>query len=174
MWRLIRLLLTVTLVALVIVGVTSYIRQGERKEAWDLYNTRVAIGKETAIWGALFDATRTAETDQVHYRLIKVADGQPLAEVAVQYNTTVEAIRMANRLLPSVEFGSGVAIIVPQDVQRFDPPRYLEPYQANAQDTWESIARRANIRVEQLQADNPILTVRGIIPGDLVFIPHFL
>jgi LysM repeat protein len=160
------------LVAALFVGIAVAITRDQRQKDWALYNTRVAISVPTAIANALFDATRTAEADQPHYRLITLGPDDTLDELAQRYHTTADVIRMANRLLPTVNSGSGQTIIVPEGVQRLQPPRTFNTQRAVAGDTLDSLALHYGVDISLLKTDNPILARRGIIPGDIVFIPQ--
>ncbi len=135
-------------------------------------NTRIV---RTAIRLALNDATRTMEADIPHFRYLLIEEGKPLIDVAAEYNTTIDVIRMANRLLPSVDAGSGVRLIIPQNVQVLSPPRTYRPvYVANGNETLEQLAAQFDVPVEILREDNPILDQRGIIAGDLVFVAQLI
>jgi hypothetical protein len=171
---LIRTLLTLILVAAAFGGVGYYIWNDSRNKTIENYNRNVTLAVETAIWSALYDATRTAEAPLRHYRLITLGENELLLDVARRYNTTVDVLRMANNLLPTVDAGSGETIIVPEGVQELRPPRRFELYTAVAGDTLEVLAIRFNVRQDILEEDNPILAQRGIAPGDTVFIPILL
>jgi LysM repeat protein len=135
-------------------------------------NTRVV---ETAIRLALNDATRAVEATKPQFRYIVVEEGKPLIDVAAEYNTTIDVLRMANRLLPTVDAGSGVQLIIPQNVQVLSPPRTYRPvYVAGGGETLEQIAEQYSIPIEILREDNPVLAGRGIIAGDLVFIAQLI
>lgn len=172
--RWIRRLLTLALVLIVFTAVGIFISRGMQRDLNNVYATMVGLAKDTAVAGALYDATRTAEAPLPHYRLIVLEPNERLLDIAAEYNTTIDVIRMANGLLPTVDSGNGEEIIVPENVQVLDPPRRLEKYIAVADDTLERIATRLDVPIETLQMDNPILTLRGVSPGDVVFIPRLL
>jgi hypothetical protein len=174
MRRLIRTLLTLILVIAAFSGVGYYVWKDSRNKTIENYNRNVTLAVETAIWSALYDATRTMEAPQRHYRLITLGENEPLLDVALRYNTTVEVLRMANNLLPTVDSGSGETIIVPEGVQILEPPRRFELYLAVVGETLEAVAIRFNVRQDILEEDNPILAQRGVVPGDVVFIPILL
>lgn len=174
MRRLIRTLLTLILVVAAFGGVAYYVWNDSRDKTIENYDRNVTLAVETAIWSALYDATRTVESPQRHYRLIRLGENEPLLDVALRYNTTVEVLRMANNLLPTVDSGSGETIIVPEGVQDLRPPRRFELYTGIAGDTFEVLAIRFNVQQDILEEDNPILVQRGIAPGDVVFIPILL
>jgi hypothetical protein len=134
----------------------------------------MTIAIETAVANALFGATRTAEAPLPQYRLIRLDDDDTLTDIAARYGTTVEVLRMANGLALEVESGPGAQIIVPEGVQLLDPPRRLEPYEARPGETLESIARRLQLPIDVLTRDNPVLALRQLNPGDIVFIPTIL
>lgn len=174
-FRLIRFLLTLALIGIVFAGVGYYIYVNDQATTQAQYDQSVTLAIESAVARALFDATRTLESDIPHYRVITLGENEFLADVARQYNTTLEVLRMANSLLPSVEAGSGQSIIVPEGVQRLDPPRrFKEPYTAIQGDSLEAIAARERLPLEVVQADNPVLAQRGVSPGDLIFIAQLL
>ncbi|MBL8153060.1 MAG: LysM peptidoglycan-binding domain-containing protein [Anaerolineae bacterium] len=174
MRRLIRTLLALILVTAAFGGVGYYVWNDSRNKTIENYDRNVTLAVETAIWSALYDATRTVEAPLRHYRLITLSENEPLLDVALRYNTTVEVLRMANNLLPTVDSGSGETIIVPEGVQELQPPRRFELYTGIAGDTFDSLAIRFNVRQDILEEDNPILAQRGIAPGDVVFIPILL
>jgi hypothetical protein len=147
----------------------------QNAEKRKFYDMSVTLAIETAVAGALFDATRTAESPLPQYRLIMLGQDEALADVAQQYNTSIDVLRMANSLRSDVEFVSGVALIVPQNVTNLDPPRSFEIRLAVEGDTLLSIANAYNVPLDLLEQDNPVLTARGrLIPGDRIFIPRLL
>jgi LysM domain-containing protein len=172
--RFVRFVLILILVAAVFAGVAFYIITDDYNRRLDKFNFSVTLAIRTAVSGALFDATRTAESPIPHYRLITLGQNEFLADVAVQYHTTVDVLRMANALAPTVESGSGEQIVVPEGVSDLNPPRRLTFITAGDTDTLETIASTYQIPLHLLEEDNPILAQRGIIPGDIVFIAHLL
>ncbi|MBZ0282820.1 MAG: LysM peptidoglycan-binding domain-containing protein [Anaerolineae bacterium] len=172
--RWIRRLLILALLVTVFGGVGFFIARGMQQELANHYATSVALAVDTAVAGALFDATRTAEAALPHYILYQTGPAERLLDIAETYNTTIDVIRMANNLLPTVDAGNGEEIIVPVGVQFLDPPRRFELYIGGADDTLERLATRFNAPLEIMQSDNPILAQRGINPGDVVFIPRLL
>jgi LysM repeat protein len=172
--RVIRNLLLLLLVIAVFAGVAVLITAGERQQLTNSYNTAVALAIDTAVYSALFDATRTVEAPLPQYRLIRLDPNQTLLEIALRFNTTVEAIRMANGLLPTVDSGNGEELVVPEGVQALSPPRRFEVYRAVDGDTLPRLAARFNIELAILELDNPVLTQRGMIPGDIVFVPELI
>jgi len=174
LFRWLRRLLLLALVVGVFGGVIFFINSNNRVEMQQLYHLRVTLAIETAIAGRLFEATRTAEAPLPQYRLVTLSEGQALLDVAEQYDTTVDVLRMANKLLSTVDFGSGETIIVPVGVQVLDPPRSFETYTVVAGDTLNTLATRFDVTLVQLQTDNPVLAGRELLPGDMVFIPELL
>lgn len=173
--RFIRNLLILLLVVSIFAAVGYYISDGDRNQRIKLYNTVLTQAVSTAIQDALYNATRTQEADLPHYILLKVASTESLENIAKQYDTSVDVIRMANSLLPTVDFGDGSEIIIPRGVTVLDPPRrFKKPYIAQKGDDLSAIAARNGVNVEILQMDNPILAKRGLNPGDIVFIPELL
>lgn len=173
--RVIRNLLILALVIAIFAAVGNYILQGDRERRIEIMNGLVTQAVSTAIKDALFNATRTAEADQPHYIVVNVAADVTLLSVAEQYNTTIDVLRMANNLLPDVDYGNGTDIIVPRDIQQLIPPRrFKKPYYAQTGDTLSSIASINGIQLEVLEIDNPILAQRGVNPNDIVFIPELL
>jgi LysM repeat protein len=172
--RLIRIVLILILLAVIFGGVAYYITISERKDSQETYNRSVTLAVQTAVAHALFDATRTAEADIPHDRIITLGPNEFLEDVATRYNTTVDVLRMANGLAPDVISGSGQQIIVPEGVQQLVPPRRLIPRVAVQGDTLEALAVQNGVPLEVLQEDNPILAQRGIIPGDIVFIGQLI
>jgi len=172
--RLLRFLMILILLAAVFGGVGYYIYKDGREKAIKEYNLSVTLGIETAVAGALFDATRTAESDIPHYRLITLGTNDYLVDIAARYNTTVDVLRIANGLASTVESGSNQQLVVPEGVQSLIPPRRFFPYFAVDGDTLKAIAARNNLPLDILEEDNPVLKQRGIIPGDIVFVAKLL
>ncbi len=173
--RFMRNLLILLLVAAIFAAVGYFIVQGDREQRTQVYNNLVTQAVATAIQDALFSATRTAETDEPHYILLKVARDETLLSVAERYDTTIDVLRMANNLLPTVDFGDGSEIIIPRGVTRLMPPRrFKKPYIGQKGDQLSAIASVNNIPLEILELDNPILAKRGVSPGDIVFIAELL
>jgi LysM repeat protein len=173
--RFIRNLLILLLVAAIFGSVSYYIYQGDRATKIKILNDSVTQAVSTAIQNALYNATRTMEADQPHYILLTVGADEPLDTVAQKYNTTVDVLRMANNLLPSVDYGDGTEIIVPRGVPQLVPPRrFKKPYIAQKGDELSAIAARNGISEDIIDLDNPILAKRGLLPGDIVFIPELL
>jgi LysM repeat protein len=173
-YRLARSLFFVALVGSVFGVVGMLIKRDSDIRTDTLYHMQVTIAIETAIAGRLFEATRTAEASLPQYREIKLGDGEKLLDVATKFHTTIDVLRMANQLLPTVDFGSGEMIVVPEGVQSLVPPRWFETIQAQPNDTLDTLANRYDVTLELLQLDNPILAGRELLPGDVVFIPHLL
>lgn len=168
-----RLVLLVLIIA--IFGALAYlITTEDRRRQAEFYSLRVTLEVQTAIARALFDATRTAESSLSQYRLVRVQSNEALEDIADEYNTTLEVLRMANGLLPSVEYGNGEQLIVPQGVVRLDPPRRFQIHQATTGDSLDALAKFYAVPLDLLRQDNPVLAERGIIPGDNVFIPVVL
>lgn len=175
MWfRWVRRLFILALVIGVFAGVGWWINQGFRDDITKAYYAEVTTAIDTAIAVRLNDATRTAEAPLPQYRLVTVANGEALLDVAQKYHTTVEVLRMANQLQSTVDFGNGKPIVVPEGVQVLDPPRWFRHIEAQPNDTLDAIAAVNDITLEQLQQDNPVLAGRGLLPGDIVFIPQLL
>jgi LysM repeat protein len=171
-FRFIRTLFLLALIAALFVAIGVAITRDQRQKDWEMYNTRVAVAIPTQIANALFDATRTAEADEPQFRLITLGPNDTLDDVARRYKTTAEVIRMANRLLPDVNSGPGKTIIVPEGVQRLEPPRTFNTQRAVVGDTLETMALHFGVDIALVKMDNPILARRGVIPGDIVFIPQ--
>ncbi len=173
--RFIRNLLILLFVVAIFAAVGYYIYVGDRKQRIAIMYDMITQAVSTAIQDTVFNATRTAEADQPHYITLKVGPTDSLLAIAEQYNTTIDVLRMANNLLPTVDFGDGNEIIVTRGVKELVPPRrFKKPYYAQRGDDLASIASRNNIDEKILAMDNPILAKRGINPGDLVFIPELL
>lgn len=167
--RLFLIALVIGVFGVIAIGILS--NEGiKRQDAIDAQMTRAI---ETAIAARLFEATRTVEAPQHQYRLITLNNGEPLLDVAERYRTTIEVLRMANSLLPTVDFGTG-EIIVPEGVQVLDPPRSFDVYTTVAGDSLSTLAALNNVTLEQLAIDNPVLAQRELLPGDTVFIPQLL
>ena len=173
--RFIRNMLILLLVASIFAAVGYYIYRGDYNDRVRIYNQNLTQAVSTAIQDALYNATRTMEADQPHYILLTVGTEDSLSTLAQKYDTTIDVIRMANNLLPSVEFGDGTDIIIPRGVTQLVPPRrFKKPYYAQKGDELSVIAARNGISEEILALDNPILAKRGLNPGDIVFIPELL
>lgn len=165
-----RILVTIGVVAAVIAGVGLFIVNNTVESAQELYHRQVTAAVETAIAAALYDATRTAEAPLAQYRLLRPASGESLEALAERYGTTLAVIQMANGLMTDVVTGSDQPIVVPQGVQALEPPRRLTPYTARPGDTLAALAEKNKIPLALLEADNPVLARRGLLPGDVVFI----
>ncbi len=173
--RFIRNLLLLILIVAVFAGVGYYVYLQDLEQRREVYALSVDLAKGTAVSAALFDATRTAESDQPHYRQITLAPGELLLDVARRYNTTVEVLRMANKLREDVDAGNGgEVLIVPQGVSILIPPRSFQTYMAVTGDTLSTLALKFDVDIQVLQLDNPILAQRGINPGDVVFVAEVL
>lgn len=173
--RFIRNLLIFLLVVSIFGAVGYYIYQGDRNQRIARYYGSVTQAVSTAIREALYNATRTLEADQPHYILLKVGPNDALLAVAKQYHTTIDALRMANGLLPEVEFGDGSEIIIPRGVAYLVPPRrFKRPYVAQTGDVLAVLAARNGISTDIIALDNPILARRGLTPGDIVYIAELL
>jgi len=168
--RIFLLALVVGVFAAIGYGITS----GIDDDSFKLYDMQVTIAIQTAIAARLNDATRTAEAPMSQYRLVTLEKNEALLDVAQRYHTTVEVLRMANRLLSTVDFGTGETIVVPEGVQVLDPPRWFDYVTAQPNDTLTTLATVNNITLEQLQMDNPVLANRQLLPGDIVFIAELL
>lgn len=173
--RAVRLILILILLVVVFTGVGLYVVNEENTRRLELYNFSVTLSIQTAVSGALYDATRTAEAPLAQYRLITLEPGTLLLDLALQHHTTVEAIRMANNLRPDVDAGTGgETLIIPEGIQVLDPPRRFKIYRASAGDTLDLIAANYGVPIDVMRKDNPLLVQRGIIPGDIVFLAELL
>jgi LysM repeat protein len=139
-----------------------------------LYNVQLTVAVGTAVSDALNDATRTAEAPQRQYRYLVVDANVTLADVAERYNTTVEAIRMANALAPEVGTGDGNPLVIPEGVTVLDTPRRLRAVEVRFGDTLEQIAATYEIAPRILLMDNPVLANRPLLPGDIVYVALLL
>ncbi|MGQ9889404.1 MAG: LysM peptidoglycan-binding domain-containing protein [Aggregatilineales bacterium] len=169
-----RALITIGVVAAVIAGVGFLIVNNTVESARELYHRQVTAAVQTAVVAALYDATRTAEAPLARYRLLRPASGQSLEALAERYGTTLAVLQMANGLMADVVTGSNQPVVVPQGVQALDPPRRLIPYTARPGDTLAVLAEKNRIPLALLEADNPVLAQRGLLPGDIVFIAVLL
>jgi hypothetical protein len=173
--RIIRNVVLILFVLALIGGVAFYILRDQQQRAASLASDAVTYAVATAIRDALFTATRTAEADVLHYRVITLQPNEFLLDVAQRYNTTVEVLRMANSIRADVEAAQGgEVIIVPQGVQELNPPRRFTTYTAISGDTLVGVATRFAIPESILREDNPILAERGVNPGDIIFIGELL
>src|SRR6185369_16941956 len=120
--RFIRNLLILLLVVSIFAAVGYYISQDNYKQRLNIFNDNMTQAISTAIQDALYNATRTLEANQPHYIVLKVGTTDSLLAIAKQYDTTIDVIRMANNLLPNVDFGDGSEIIIPRGVTQLDPP----------------------------------------------------
>jgi LysM repeat protein len=172
-FRWLRRLFILALVIGVFGAVGYYIFIDTTGDTGELYNLQVTRAIETAIAARLFEATRTVEAPLPQYRLVTLTQSEALLNVAQRYRTTIEVLRMANQLLPTVDFGTG-EIIVPEGVQVLEPPRSFTTITVVEGDTLSALAAIHDVTIEQMQIDNPVLAGRELIPGDIVFIPHLL
>ncbi len=144
--RFIRNLLILLLVVSIFAAVGYYIYRGDYNDRVKFYNANFTQAVSTAIQDALYDATRTLEADQPHYIVLKVGPNESLLALAQQYDTTIDVLRMANNLLPSVDYGDGTDIIIPRGITQLVPPRrFKKPYIAQKGDELSAIAARNNI-----------------------------
>ncbi|MBI1280928.1 MAG: LysM peptidoglycan-binding domain-containing protein [Anaerolineaceae bacterium] len=173
--RFIRNIFILLLVVAIFASVAYYIYIGDRKQRTTIMYDMITQAVSTAIQDALYNATRTAEADEPHYITLKVGSTDSLLAIAEQYDTTIDVLRMANNLLPNVDFGDGSEIIITRGVKQLTPPRrFKKPYIAQRGDDLASIASRNGVNLEILAMDNPTLAKRGVNPGDLVFIAELL
>ena len=166
----------VILVILAAIGGVIYyaIQQDNNKRNIELYNRQVTSVVQTAIADAIYGATRTVEAPLRQYRLLTVTSEETLESLAQRYNTSVDAIREVNGLSAEVQTGDGSQLIVPEGAMELNPPRRLKAYEARPNDTLDSLALENNVPLDILQTDNPILSERGVSPGDIVFIATLL
>jgi LysM repeat protein len=169
-----RILLILLVVAAIIGAIYYAIQQDNRKRITELYNRQVTAAVETAVANAIYGATRTVEAPIRQYRFLTVTSDETLESLAQRYETTVDAIREVNGLSVEVETGDGSQLIVPEGVIEMNPPRRLTAYIARMGDTLDSLALENKVPLDILHTDNPILTERGISPGDIVFIATLL
>lgn len=174
MLRWLRRLVLLLLIVAIFVALGYLITSESRNRQQEAYTLQVTAEVQTAIAHALFDATRTAESSQSQYRLVTVTPNEALEDIAIRYNTTLDVLRMANGLRGDVEFGNGERIIVPEGVQFLSPPRRFQLHTAVDGDTLDNLAKFYDVPVDLLKQDNPVLAVRGLIPGDVVYIPVVL
>lgn len=172
--RWLRILFTLALVGGVIGGVAYFITLDNTRARQGLYDRMVTAAVETAVTGALYGATRTAEAPLVQYQVIQLGENESLLSLAEQHGTTLEIIQMVNGLQPDVTSGSNVRIIMPQGLTNLDPPRRLRIYTATAGDTLAMLAMVNEIPLAVMEADNPALVNRTLNPGDTVFIAQLL
>ncbi len=165
-----RILVTILLVAGVIAGVAYLIFTNSGERSLELYNRAVTAAIETAIGQALQQATRTSEAPLLRYQIVQLGEQENLERVAQRFNTTLEALQLANGLAPDVMTGNGERIIVPVNVREMIPPRKIRLYTVRAGDTLISIARENDVPLTLLERDNPPLFERDLAPGDTVFI----
>lgn len=174
MLRWLRRLLLLVLIIAIFGALTYLITTEDRKRQAEAYTLRVTVEVQLAIERALFDATRTAESSLSQYRLVRILPNEALQDIAAEFNTNVEVLQMANGLRPDVEFGNGEALIVPEGVTFLDPPRRFQIHTATTGDSLETLAKFYGVSLNLLKQDNPVLAGRGILPGDIVFIPVVL
>jgi LysM repeat protein len=174
MFRFLRRLLLIILIAGLFGAVSYYIIQDDYRQRLGIYHDRATLAVSTAIANRQFELTRTAEADFPQYRLVQVQPGEPLINVAERYRTTIDVLRMANKLLPNVDAGDGSTLVIPEGITQLDPPRSFIVYMVVAGDTFEALSVRYGISIEQLQMDNPVLATRNLVPGDAVFIAEIL
>jgi LysM repeat protein len=173
--RVIRNLVIILFVLALIAGVAFYILRDQQQRTSALASDAVTFAVATAIRDALFSATRTAEADIPHFRVVTLQPNEFLLDVAQRHDTTVEVLRMANSIRADVEAAQGgEVIIVPEGVQELNPPRRFITYTAITGDTLVAVAARFAVPESILREDNPILAQRGINPGDIIFIGELL
>lgn len=174
MLRWLRRLVLLLLIAAIFVALGYLITSESRKRQQEAYHLQVTAVVQTSVAQALFDATRTAESGLSQYRLVKVASNEALIDIAEHYHTTVDVLRMANGLRSDVEYGNGGQLIVPEGVQFLSPPRRFQIHTASAGDTLDNLAKFYDVPIDLLRQDNPVLAERGLIPGDIVYVPVIL
>ncbi len=169
-WGFIRILIILVAFAAILGAVVFRISEDDYSNMATLYARQLTVEVGTAVADTLFSLTRTAEAPLRQYHLVTVGADEPLEAVAERYETTSDAIRMANGLAPGVITGDGSELIIPQGVSLFDPPRRLIVHYARIGDTLETLAQQNDIALRILLDDNPVLATRPLIPGDVVFI----
>ncbi|MBZ0289853.1 MAG: hypothetical protein K8I30_19680 [Anaerolineae bacterium] len=173
LWGFVRFLIIVLAAAAILGAVALRISEDEYANAVRLYNGQLTVVVGTAIADALNSATRTAEAPLKQYRLISVPINKALAEIAVEYDTTLEIIRLVNGLAPDVIAGDGGQLVIPEGVTTLNPPRRLIVYRAIMGDTLLALSQKHNVPLTILEEDNPVLARRELIPGDIVYIAEF-
>jgi LysM repeat protein len=165
-----RILLTIVVVVGVAGGVITLVSVKTYEEQINTYNQQVTAAVATAIQGAVYDVTRTVEAPSNRYQLVTLEPNTDLQLLAQEYGTSLELLQIVNGLATTVTAGSGDTLVVPVGFTTLDPLRTVTPYRVMPGDTLDSIARRYVVEPSLLEADNPMLALRGLLPGDIVFI----
>jgi LysM repeat protein len=173
-WIVVRTLIILAAIGAIVGAVAIRMTLDNDAQVNELYNVQLTVQVGTAVANALNNATRTAEAPLRQYRYIVVSSDESLEEVAERYNTTVDVIRMANGLAPNVSTGDGNKLVIPENLQTLDPPRRLLAIEARFGDTLEQIAATYDIAERILLADNPVLSDRPLLPGDIVYVAQLL
>lgn len=173
-WGFLRVLIILAAFAAILGAVAFRISEDDYNSMATLYALQVTVDVGTAVADALNNATRTAEAPMKQYRLVVVQADESLDAVAERYQTTGNLIRVVNGLAASVTNGNGSALIIPEGVIAFDPPRRLLVHRARFGDTLAALALQNNIPLRILEEDNPVLAGREVLPGDVVFIAELL
>lgn len=95
-------------------------------------------------------------------------EGDTLASVALNYQTTASAIEILN---PDVNFqtlAAGEEICIPARVQTCQAG---QPYVIRQGDTFHTIARRLGVTDRELMARNPGVSAERLVPGQVICIP---
>lgn len=174
MLRWLRRLVLLLLFAAIFVALAYLITSESSQRQQEAYRLQVTAVVQTAVAHALFDATRTAESSQSQYRLVVVGQNEALLDIAERYQTTLDVLRMANGLRSDVEYGNGEQLIVPEGVQFLSPPRRFQLHTVSTGDTLDNLANFYDVPLDLLKQDNPVLATRGLIPGDIVYVPVIL
>ena len=173
-WYRLRLLLTIIVVIGVAAAVYYFINVRTAQDNQARYNLQVTAAVGTAVQAALYDVTRTAEAPGQVFQLVKVDQGEDLKGIAERYSTTLDILRIVNKLAADVTTGDGSTLIIPVGMQILDPARTITAYTAQQGDTLNSISIKNNVSLDLLKRDNPALAQRGVVPGDIVFIGFVL
>ena len=95
-----------------------------------------------------------------------VQSGDSLYSVAQRFNTTVEALAVANGITNERQIFAGQSILVPTGVSS-----YVEVYEVQPGDTLFGISKRFNTSVGILQGLNDISNSRQIVAGQTLIVP---
>ena len=95
-----------------------------------------------------------------------VQSGDSLYSVAQRFNTTVEALAVANGITNARQIFAGQSILVPTGVSS-----YVEVYEVQPGDTLFGISKRFNTSVGILQGLNDISNSRQIVAGQTLIVP---
>jgi uncharacterized protein YkwD len=113
------------------------------------------------------EATSTPTPEPVYHT---VESGDMLSAIAIQYDTSVEAIVLANELANSHDLQIGQELLIPPETMRFDTPTTL--YEIQQGDTLLDLAGRYGSTLDDIMSANSELEPTSLQIGQKIIIPQ--